>query len=304
MSGVISTSNFSKALWPGINAWWGKSYNEYPEEYPMLFDKETSTRAYEEDVGISSFGVAMVKGEGAPINYDTEKQGFINRYVHVTYGLGFIITREMVEDDQYDIVSKRRAEGLAFSMRQTKELIGTAVYNRAFDAGYTGGDGVSLVNAAHPNVAGGDWSNTPTIAADLTEAALEQAFIDIAAFKNDRGLQISLLPKKLILPPQLEFTANRILKSSLRVGTDLNDINALKETGKFSDGWTINHYLTDPKAWFIRTNSPHGMKMFQRRAVAFAPDNDFDTENAKYKATERYSFGWTDPRGMYASPGA
>lgn len=210
----------------------------------------------------------------------------------------------MVDDDQYDIIAPRRAQGLAFSMRQTKELIGAAVYNRAFNGSYVGGDGVSLLNSAHPNLAGGTWSNVLSTASDLSEASLEQAFIDISLLKNDRGLQISLIPKQLILPPQLEFEATRILKTSLRVGTDLNDINALKETGKFSNGFKLNHYLTDADAWFIRTNAPHGMKYFERRADDFGMDNDFDTENAKYKATARYSFGWTDPRGLFGSAGA
>ncbi len=301
---IITRTNYAKALWPGVNEWYGKKYNEYEVEWDKLFEKNTSSRAFEEDVGMSGFGLAIKKPEGAPINYDSEKQGFITRYTHVSYALGFMITEEMVDDDQYDVVGKRRAEGLAFSMRQTKEIVGAAVYNRAFNTSYTGGDGVSLINAAHPNVAGGTWSNTLAVASDLSEAALEQAFIDIAALKNDRGLQISLLPNKLILPPQLEFEATRILKSSLRVATDHNDINALKETGKFKDGWTINHYLTDPDAWFIRTNSPSGMKMFERKADSFAADNDFNTTNAMFKAQARYSFGWTDPRGLFASPGA
>lgn len=304
MSSPISRTSFAKALWPGVNAWYGKAYAEYPVEYTMLFDKNTSKRAYEEDVGISSFGLAPVKEEGAAITYDTERQGFTTRYTHVTYALGFIITREMVDDDLYDVVGSRRAQGLAFSMRQTKELIAAAVYNRAFNTSYTGGDGKALLVNDHPNVAGGTWSNILATPADLSEAALEQAFIDISLLKNDRGLQISLMPKKLILPPQLEFEANRILKSSLRVGTANNDINALKETGKFSDGWTINHYLTDADAWFIRTNAPHGMKYFERRGDDFGVDNDFDTENAKFKATARYSFGWTDPRGLFGTPGA
>ncbi|WP_299076556.1 Mu-like prophage major head subunit gpT family protein [uncultured Paraglaciecola sp.] len=304
MAGPITSTTFAKALWPGVNEWFGKKYAEYPEECGMLFDKESSSRAYEEDVGVTGLGLAMQKAEGAPINYDTERQGFINRYMHITYALGFVVTREAFEDDQYDVVGKRKSEGLAFSMRQSKEIVSAAVYNRAFNGAYVGGDGTALINNAHPNVTGGTWSNTLAVASDLSEAALEQSFIDISLLKNDRGLQIALLPKKLLIPPQLEFEANRILKSSLRVGTDLNDLNALKETGKFSSGWHINHYFTDPDAWFIQTNSPSGMKMFQRRAMAFAMDNDFDTENAKYKATERYSVGWTDPRGLFASPGA
>lgn len=301
---VINTTSFAKALWPGVNAWYGKKYDEYPEQWPMLFDKHTSSRAFEEDVGTSGFGTAVVKPEGSAISYTSDQQGFTTRYTHVVYALGFNITREMMDDDLYDVVGKRRAEGLAFSMRQTKELICAAVYNRAFNASYVGGDGKEMIATDHPNVSGGTWSNELATAADISEASLEQATIDISLLTNDRGLQIALLPKKLIIAPQNEFEVTRILKSIGRVGTDLNDVNALKETGKFSEGFTINHYLTDADAWFIRTNAPHGLKYFSRRAPAFAMDNDFDTENAKFKATDRYSVGWTDPRGIYGSPGA
>jgi hypothetical protein len=303
---IITTSSFAKALWPGVNAWYGKAYNEYPTEWDKLFDKNTSTRNYEEDVGLSSFGTLVVKPEGMPITYDTERQGFTTRYTHVVYGLGFIVTREAMDDDQYDVVAKNKAEGLAFSVRQTKELIGASIYNKAFTgAGNpTYGDGQVAVYNAHPNVAGGTQSNTLTTASDLSEAALEQAYIDISLLKNDRGLQISLLPQSLIIPPTLEFEANRILKSSGRVASDANDINALKETGKFSKGIVVNHYLTDPDAWFIRTNAPHGMKYFDRVSDTFSMDNDFDTENAKFKVYSRFAFGMTDWRGIYASPGA
>jgi len=303
MSGIINTSSFAKALWPGVNAWYGKEYNEFEVEYTKLFDKFTSNRAFEEDVGTSSFGLAIAKSEGAPIQYDSERQGFVTRYNHVVYALGFIITREIMEDDQYDVVGQKKAQGLAFSMRQTKEVIAANVYNRAFNAGYTGGDGVSLLNAAHPNVAGGTFSNKIAVDADLSEAALEQAVIDIAGFTNDRGLRIAVKPQTLILPYQLTFEAQRILRSQLRVGTSNNDINALNNMGMFKDV-VVNHYLTDPDAWFIRTNVKHGMKYFERRGDEFGMDNDFDTENAKFKATARYSFGWTDPRALYGSAGA
>lgn len=304
MNGIINTSSFAKALWPGVNAWYGKSYAEYPVEYDKLFDKFTSRKNYEEDVGISSFGLAQVKAQGAPIAYQGERQGFTSRYIHVVYAMGFIITREMMEDDLYDVVGQRKAGGLAFSMRQTKEINGANMYNRAFNGSYVGGDGVSLINAAHPNIAGGTFSNTLSVAADLSEAALEQAYIDISLIRNDAGLLIALRPEQLIVPPQLDFEAARILKSKNRVGTDNNDINALADTGKFPKGYTVNHYLTDPDAWFIRTSAPDGMKYFERRADDFGMDNDFDTENAKFKATSRYSFGWSDPRGLYGSPGA
>lgn len=300
---VINSGSFAKALWPGVNAWYGKAYSEYPEEYTKLFDKFTSRKAWEEDVGISSFGLAVQKGEGSPISYDSERQGFISRYQHVVFALGFVITREMMEDDQYDVVGQRKAQGLAFSMRQTKEINGANVYNRAFSGSYTGGDGVAMIASNHPNIAGGTWSNQIATAADLSEASLEQAHIDIAGFTNDRGLLISVKPKTLVIPRQLIFEAKRILGSDGRVGTDLNDLNALKEMSVVPEVVT-NHYLTDPDAWFLRTNVPNSLKYFERRADEFGMDNDFDTENAKFKATSRYSFGWTDPRGIYGSAGA
>lgn len=300
---VINSSNFAKALWPGVNAWWGKSYNEYPVEWDKLFDKYSSRKAFEEDVGVSSFGLASIKAEGAPITYDSERQSFITRYTHIVYASGFIITREIYEDDQYDVVGQRKAQGLAFSMRQTKEVIGANVYNRAFNASYTGGDGVSLINSAHPNWAGGTWSNVLATASDLSEAALEQACIDIAGFTNDRGLTIAVRPESLIIPRQYLFEAQRILKTEGRVGTDNNDLNALKTLGSIPKIIT-NHYLTDTDAWFIRTDVKDGMKYFERRGDEFGMDEDFDTENAKYKATMRFSFGWTDPRAVYGSAGA
>jgi hypothetical protein len=300
---VINSGSFAKALWPGVNAWYGKAYGEYETEWPKLFEKNTSTRAFEEDVGVSSFGLALVKPEGSGITYDSERQGFTTRYQHVVYALGFIITREMMEDDLYDIVGQKKAKGLAMSMRQTKEVVGANVYNRAFNASYTGGDGVSLVNASHPNVAGGTWSNQIGVAADLSEAALEQAVIDIAAFTNDRGLLINVKPKTLIIPRSLPFEAKRILETVGRHGTNNNDLNALKDMGMIPSV-VMNHYLTDQDAWFIRTNVGDGMKYFERRADEFDMDNDWDTENAKFKATARYSFGWTDPRGIYGSAGA
>lgn len=300
---VITSSNFAKALWPGVNAWWGKAYAEYPAEWDKLFDKFSSRKAFEEDVGVSSFGLASVKAEGAPITYDSERQSFISRYTHVVYASGFVITREVYEDDQYDVVGQRKAQGLAFSMRQTKEVIAANVYNRAFNASYTGGDGVSLINSAHPNYAGGTWSNVLATASDLSEAALEQACIDIAGFTNDRGLTIAVRPDALIIPRQSIFEASRILKSDGRVGTDNNDLNALKTMGMIPKIVT-NHYLTDTDAWFIRTDVKDGMKYFERRADEFGMDEDFDTENAKYKATMRFSFGWTDPRALFGSAGA
>lgn len=300
---IINSGSFAKALWPGVNAWYGKSYAEYETEYDKLFDKHTSSKAFEEDVGISSFGLAVNKPEGSAISYDSERQAFITRYQHAVFALGFVITREMMEDDQYDVVGQRKAQGLAFSMRQTKEVIAANVYNRAFTAGYTGGDGVVMVSASHVNLKGGTWSNTISTASDLSEAALEQACIDIAGFTNDAGLLIAVRPESLIIPRQLIFEAKRILGTDGRVGTDNNDLNAIKTLGSIPKIVT-NHYLTDTDAWFIRTNVQHGMKYFERRADQFDMDNDWDTENAKFKATARYSFGWTDPRGVYGSAGA
>lgn len=300
---IINSGSFAKALWPGVNAWYGKAYSEYPVEWTKLFEQFKSTRQFEEDVGVSSFGLAVVKPEGAPIYYDSERQAFITRYQHVTYALGFIITREIMEDDQYDVVGQRKAQGLAFSMRQSKEIIAANVYNRAFNSSYTGGDGKELLATDHPLFAGGTWANELSTAADLSEASLEQAHIDIAGFTNDRGLLISVRPKALIIPRQLMFEAKRITAPTGRPGTDTNDVNAMKAMGLVPEV-VVNHYLTDTDAWFLRTDAPHGMKHFERRGDSFDMDNDFDTENAKYKATARYSFGWTDPRGLFGSPGA
>lgn len=306
---IINSSSFAKALWPGVNAWYGKAYNEYAVEYTKLFDTYKSTRQFEEDVGVSSFGLAVVKPEGAPVQYDSERQAFITRYTHLVWALGFIITREIVDDDQYDIVGQRKAQGLAFSMRQTKEIVAANVYNRAFNTSYVGGDGATLVASAggggsssHPLFAGGTATNGPSTAVDLSEAALEQAHIDIAGFTNDRGLLIAVRPKTLIIPRQLMFEAKRITAPDGRPGTDTNDVNAMKAMGLVPEV-VVNHFLTDSDAWFLRTDAPHGMKYWERNADSFDMDNDFDTENAKFKARARYSFGWTDWRGIYGSPG-
>lgn len=305
MSGVITSSSFSKLLWPGLNAIYGKAYNDYPVEWDKLFEKNTSDKAYEEDVGLSPLGLAQVKAEGASITYDTERQGFTSRYNHVVYGLGFIITREIYEDDQYAKVGAQKAKALARSLRQTKEIVAANIYNRAFTAGYVGGDGIVLCSTAHLNVAGGTYSNKIATDADLSEAALEQAVIDIAGYRDDRGLLIAAKPEKLVIPYQLQFEAKRILGADGRVGTDLNDPNVLKDMGLFSQV-VVNHYLssTGSDDWFILTNVKDGLKYFERRADQFEQDNDFDTENAKFKATARYSFGWSDPRAIYGSQGA
>lgn len=300
---IMTSGSFAKALWPGVNAWYGKAYNDYPVEWDKLVDTQTSTRAFEEEVGISSFGLAVVKPEGAGISYDSERQAFITRYQHVVYALGFIITREMMDDDLYDIVGQRKAQGLARSMRQTKEIVVSNMYNRAFNSGFTGGDGVSMINSAHPTIAGGTWSNQIGTAADLSEAALEQACIDISGFTDDRGLLIGVRPKTLIISRFMPFEARRILQTDGRYGTANNDLNALKDMGMIPSV-VVNHYLTDADAWFIRTDVPKGPQLFERRQDEFDMDNEWESENAKFKATARYSVGWTDPRGIYGSAGA
>jgi len=309
MSGVITTSSFAKSLFPGVNKWYGDKYNEWPVEWDKLFEKNTSKRPWEEDVGISGMGLLSQKAEGAGITYDSSRQGFTTRYNHVVYASGFIVTREAYEDDLYDVVGKQKAQGLAFSVRQTKEIIAANVYNRAFNTSYTGGDGSTLIasagqgSASHPLVAGGTFTNGSSVAVDLSEAALEQAVIDIASFVSDRGLKIAVRPQALIIPKELMFEADRILHSTGRVGTDNNDKNSLMSMGMIPT-IVVNHYLTDTDAWFIRTNAENGMKYFERRGDEFTTDDDFDTENAKYKVTFRCSFGWTDPRGIYGSQGA
>ena len=305
--GVITTSNFAKDLVPGVKTWFGTKYKEYPIEFLDIFEKGNSQRAFEEEVGVTGMGLAAVKTEGSGIAYDDTEQGFISRYTHVTYGLGFIITREMYEDGIAVTVALRRANALAFSIRQTKEIIAANVLNRAFNSSYTMGaqsDGKELCATDHPNKSGGTWRNELSTAADLSEAALEQACIDIADFTTDRGLKIAIMPQKLIIPSELEFDAMRILESIGQSGTANNDLNALKASNKFPQGIKVNHYLTDANAWFIGTNCPDGMKYMERRADAFGTENDFDTENAKFKATFRCSFGWSDPRGIFGSPGA
>ena len=301
--GIITQSTFAKALWPGINSWYGEEYNQYPVEYTKLFDTNKSRKAFEEDVGTIGFGLAQVKPEGQGINYDAPAQSYVTRYQHIVYALGFIVTREAYEDDQYDVIGSRKAKALAFSMRQTKEIAAANIYNRAFNASYAYGDGSAALVNNHARFSGGTFSNIPSVAVDLSEAALEQAIIDIGGYTDDRGLLIAVRPKVLIVPRQLAFEAERICKTTLRVGTENNDINAMKSMGLIPEV-VVNHYLTDTDAWFLRTDVKDGMKYWERRADEFDMDEDFDTENAKYKATGRYSFGITDPRALYGSPGA
>lgn len=303
MAGIITTSNHPKALWPGINAWWGRVYNEHQTEYTDLFETHTSAQAYEEDVQIVGFGLAPVKQQGAPVSYDSEIQGPVTRYTHVAYSLGYIVTHEELQDDLYEAVSKTRAGALAKGFRQTKERVGANIYNRGFNASYVGGDGVSLLNVAHPNTSGGTWQNKPTVDADLSEAALEDMCILIMQATDDRGLLINLMPQSLHIAPAQWFNANRILKSVYQTGTANNDINVISATSAIPMGVKVNHYFNAPNAWFLRTNVSNGMKYFEREAISFTQDNDYDTMNAKSKGYERYCFGWTDPRAVYGSNG-
>lgn len=303
MSVPMTTGSLAKLLYPGVNKFFLNKYAEHKEQWNELFDTFDSKRNFEEDVAIVGFGLMNTKPELASIQYDAMRQGHTVRYTHIVYALGFQISRELVEDNLYSEVSLKKASMLAFSARQTKEIVAANVYNRAETSGYNGGDGVTLLSTAHPNVSGSTYSNRLTVAANLSEAALEQAAIDIRKYTDDRGNRIAIMPQKLILPVDLEFEAARILKSIGRVGTANNDLNALKSLGTFPGGYTCNNYFTSTTAWFIRTNCPEGMKHFKRRGVEFTTDNDFDTENAKFKATERYSFGWTDPKAVYGSAG-
>ena len=298
--GVITTGNHPAALWPGIKAWWGRTYGEHSVEYTTLFEMESSTKNYEKDVQVTGFGHAPIKGEGASVTYDSEVQGFSTTYTHVAYALGYIVTREERDDCLYEMVGKRRAQANAFSMRQTKETIGANVYNRAFNSDYAGGDGTELLATDHPSLAG-DWANM--ISADLSEASLEDLCILIMGLTNDKGLKINLMPKSLEVPRQLWFEANRILKSTLQSDSANNDTNVLKMTNAIPGGIHINHYFTDTDAYFMRTNAPRGMIGYNRAKDDLKRDNDFNTDNALAKAYERYSFGWTDPRGLVGSDG-
>ena len=303
MAGIITTASHPKALWPGIKAWWGQVYDEHPEEYSKLFDSDTSRQNYEEDVQLTGFGLAPVKPEGSGVAYDSEIQGFTTRYTHVAYALGYIVTKEELDDNLYEQVSRRRAAALAMSFRQTKENIGANIYNRAFNGTYLGGDGVSLCSTAHPNTSGGTFANTPTVAADLSEASLEDALTALMGFQNDRGLLINVMPRSLIVARQNWWNANRILKSAYTPSTANNAVNVLVATNALPEGIVMNHYLTSPNAWFVRTNIQNGLKYYSRVGIQFDQDNDFDTMNAKAKGYERYSFGWTDPRAIYGVNG-
>lgn len=302
MAGVITTGSHPKALWPGIKAWWGREYDEFTPEYPDLFKTESSDQAYEEDVQVTGFGLAPIKAEGSSLSYDSEQQGYTTRYTHIAYSLGYIVTFEEQEDGKYEVVSKRRVSALAYSMRQTLENVAANVYNRAFSGSYTFGDGKELIATDHPTNSG-DQSNHLTTAADMSEAALEDLCIQIMDAKNDKGLRINLMPRKLIVPKELVFDATRIVKSVLQNDTANNATNAMREMGMFPEGICVNHYLSDPDAFFIRTGIPRGMIHYERQATTFDQDNDFDTKNLKAAAYMRHAFGNTDWRDLFGSPG-
>ena len=302
---TISRSQLVKELEPGLNALFGLEYKRYEMEHEEIFDKETSERAFEEEVMLSGFGSAPVKNEGAAVEFDDAVEAFTARYTHETIALAFAITEEAIEDNLYDRLAARYTRALARSMANTKQVKAAAVLNNAFTAGsYAGGDGVALCATNHPLVSGGTFSNTLATAADLSETSLEQSLIDIQAFVDERGLKVALQGRKLIIPKELQFTAERILKSPLRVSTADNDINAIKNMGMIPEGYRVNHFLTDPDAFFITTDAPNGLKHFVRAPLRTAMEGDFDTGNVRFKARERYSFGFSDPRGIFGSPGA
>ena len=300
---VQNTGSIAKALWPGIKAFFGAQYKEHKAEYPDIFKKGTSDKAYEEVVSIAGFGLAAIKPEGGSISYDSMSQFYTTRFTNVTYGLGFQITREAIEDNQYKELARVRSQALAFSMRQTKEIVAANVFNRAFTSTYAGGDGKELLAPDHPTLTG-TFANELATSADLSGAALEQAAIDIAGFVDNRDNKINVRPLKLIVHRNDMFEAQRILKSSLEYDTANNAVNALKSMDVFPEGIGVNHYFTDSDAWLIVTDCPNGLMYLQRRALELAPaENDYDTENARFKSTERYVFKWGDPRGAYGSPG-
>ena len=300
---AISRSQLVKELEPGLNALFGLEYNNYADEHTQIFDIENSDRAFEEEVMLSGFANASVKPEGQGVNYDTAQESFTARYTHETLALAFSITEEAIEDNLYDRLASRYTKALARSMANAKQVKAANVLNNAFDSSFTGGDGVELCSAVHPIVAG-TFKNELSTAADLNETSLEQALIDIAAMTDERGLKIAAKGTKMIIPSALQFTAERLMKSQGRTGTADNDINAVGSMGMIPQGYVVNHYLTDTDAFFIKTDVPNGLKMFVRAPIKTAMEGDFDTGNVRYKARERYSFGFSDPRGIFGSPGA
>jgi hypothetical protein len=301
---AISRAQLLKELLPGLNALFGLEYARYGEEHKEIYETETSERSFEEETKLSGFSAAPVKNEGSAIAYDNAQEAWTARYNHETIALGFSLTEEAIEDNLYDSLSARYTKSLARAMAYTKQVKAAAVLNNGFTAGYNGGDGVPLFSATHPLVSGGYNSNVPSTPADLNETSLEAAVIQIAAWTDERGLLIAAKPKKLVVPPALQFVSTRLLETELRVGTNDNDINAIKNNGSVSEGYCVNHFLTDTNAWFLTTDVPNGMKHFIRTPLNNSMDGDFDTGNVRYKSRERYSFGFSDPLGMFGSAGA
>jgi hypothetical protein len=301
---AISRAQLLKELLPGLNALFGLEYAKYGEETKEIYETESSERSFEEETKLSGFSAAPVKNEGSPIAYDNGQEAWTARYTHVTIAQGFSLTEEAIEDNLYDSLSARYTKALARSMAYTKQVRGAAVINNGFSASYPGGDGVALFANDHPLVSGGTNSNIPSTPSDLNETSLEAAVIQISLWTDERSLLIAAKPKKMIVPPSLQFVATRLLETELRVGTADNDINAIKNNGSIPEGYTINHFLTDTNAWFLTTDVPNGMKHFVRTPLQNSMDGDFDTGNVRYKSRERYSFGWSDPLGMWGSQGA
>jgi hypothetical protein len=301
--GPINTGNFAKALWPGVNKWFEEAKKDFDVEYTKLFEVRKSRRAWEELVGMSEIGLPQQTGEGAAVTYDSFQQGFVSRFTHADYTLGIVITANMVADDQYDVVGKAKVRKLSRSFRHLPEVLAGQVYNRAFNSNYTGGDGVELISNAHPNVSGGTWSNRPSTYVDISEAALEQAIIDLGKYVDDRGKKIAVKAQKLIVPVDLDFDANKIMKTEYEVGTVNNTVNLVRS--RFPMGVMVAHWVdADSDAWFIQTDADDGLIHFEREGVSFNSENDFDTRNARYMAHWRGSFGWANPRALYASQGA
>jgi len=301
---AISRSQLAKELEPGLNALFGLEYDKYDKEHLDIFDVESSDRAFEEEVMLAGFGNAETKPEGAGVNYDTAQEAWTARYNHETIALAFAITEEAVEDNLYDKLAGRYTKALARSMNNAKQIKGANVLNNGFSSSYTGGDGKELLATDHPTVTGGDFKNELTTAADLNETSLEQALVDLADMIDERGLKVAVKATKMLIPSELVFVAERLLQSQLRTGTGDNDINAVKSSGMVPGGYVVNHYLTDSDAWFLKTDAPNGLKVFERSPLKTSMEGDFDTGNMRYKARERYSFGWSDPRGIFGSPGA
>ena len=301
---AISRSQLVKELEPGLNALFGLEYSRYENEHAEIFITETSDRAFEEEVMLTGFGGAETKQEGAPVVFDQASEAYTSRYTHETIALAFAITEEAIEDNLYDRLASRYTRALARSMANTKQVKAAAVLNNAFNSSFKGGDGKELIATDHPLANGGTFSNELATAADLNETSLEQSLIDIASFVDERGLKIAIQGKKLIIPKELQFTAERLMKTPLRVGTADNDINAIKNMGMIPEGYRVNHFLTDTDAYFIMTDAPNGLKHFVRSPIKTAIEGDFDTGNVRFKARERYVFGFSDPRGIFGSPGA